>query len=77
MSILTSDTEARIVVEDAGSGLGAEPPIARGESRTGSTGLGLDIVQRTVLSAGGTFHADRSPLGGARIEMALPTPDRT
>ena len=77
VSILTSDTEARIVVEDAGSGLGAEPPIARGESGTGSTGLGLDIVQRTVLSAGGTFHTDRSPLGGARIEMALPTPDRT
>ncbi len=77
VSILTSGTKARIVVEDAGSGLGAEPPIGRGESGTGSTGLGLDIVQRTVLSAGGALHTGRSPLGGARIEMALPTPDRT
>ena len=76
VSIKTSGTDARIVVEDAGPGLGAEPPIGRGLSGTGSTGLGLDIVQRTVLSAGGTFHADQSSLGGARIEMTFPTSDR-
>ncbi len=76
VSIHTSATEARIMVEDAGPGLGAEPPIGRGESGTGSTGLGLDIVQRTVLSAGGTFHTDKSSLGGSRIEMIFPAPNR-
>jgi len=75
VSIHTSAVEARIVVEDAGPGLGAEPPIGRGVSGTGSTGLGLDIVQRTVLSAGGTFHTDRGSLGGTRVEMTFPAPD--
>lgn len=74
----------RLWVEDSGPGVPAEErdrlfqPFTRlsaqptaGES---STGLGLSICQRLVDSSGGQVLVDESPLGGARFEVALPTP---
>ncbi len=65
-----SDT-ARLWVSDGGDGI--EPAdIERGQSLTGSTGLGLDIARRTVSEAGGSLSVERSELGGARVVLSLP-----
>jgi signal transduction histidine kinase len=57
--------EAVLAVTDTGTGL---DPGAR---RSGSTGLGLDIVQRTARSVGGSsrFSSGRT---GTRVEVRLP-----
>jgi signal transduction histidine kinase len=61
-----------LVVEDDGPGI-ANPDVAlrRGASSAGSTGLGLDIVQRLAAAAGGAVVVGRSQTGGARIEVRL------
>jgi signal transduction histidine kinase len=60
-------------VDDAGPGIDApDEAMGRGETRAGSTGLGLDIARRAAESAGGTLTLDRSPGGGARVRLALP-----
>ncbi|MGH8999977.1 MAG: sensor histidine kinase, partial [Acidimicrobiia bacterium] len=61
----------RLVVEDSGPGISDEF-VARGESGAGSTGLGLDIVRRTAVGAGGSMTVGRSPEGGARFELDFP-----
>src|ERR687891_545650 len=62
-----------LTVDDAGSGI-ADPgaALARGVTRAGSTGLGLDIARRSAEAAGGTLAIERSPLGGARVRLAMP-----
>jgi signal transduction histidine kinase len=69
-------SEAGVVVDDAGPGI-ADPDAAvrRGHSGAGSTGLGLDIVRRVAVAAGGHLEIGRSPLGGARIALRLPVPE--
>ena len=37
------------------------------------TGLGLTIVKKVVIDHGGTIEVDRSPLGGARFRLRLPS----
>jgi signal transduction histidine kinase len=65
-----------VLIDDAGPGL-AEPAraLVRGEGSggIGSTGLGLDIVQKLTTRCGGSLTVDRSPLGGAQIHLSLPT----
>jgi signal transduction histidine kinase len=61
-------------VDDGGPGWPAGLPAERGASGRGSTGLGLDIARRTAEAAGGTMHLATAPLGGARVELALPSP---
>ena len=63
-----------LVVDDAGPGI-ADPSgaLARGTTRAGSTGLGLDIARRSAEAAGGTLAIEDSPLGGARVRLVLPT----
>lgn len=66
---------ASLVVADEGPGLvGAAPG-----DRPGSTGLGLDIVRRTVADSGGELHIGATRDGGAdggesgtRVELTLP-----
>ena len=61
----------RLVVEDDGPGV--DPGlVVRGESRGGSTGLGLDIIRRTAEAPGGHMHIKQSASGGARIELEFP-----
>ena len=62
---------ASIIIDDAGPGIESHAMIARGESGAGGTGLGLDIARRTAESSGGELFVGRSPMGGARIELAL------
>ena len=74
--------EAVIRVDDAGPGI--EPALrdtlferfVRGDSsrsrESGSSGLGLSIVAAIVQAHGGAVRADRSPQGGARIEVRVP-----
>jgi signal transduction histidine kinase len=48
--------------------------LERGDSRAGSTGLGLDIARRTAVASGGDLTIGRSPAGGARVTMRLGPP---
>ncbi|MEV0732053.1 HAMP domain-containing sensor histidine kinase [Polymorphospora sp. NPDC050346] len=61
---------ALLTVADEGPGLPADQ-VRRGESRGGSTGLGLDIAQRAAQSSGGSLDLSASPTGGARITLTL------
>jgi signal transduction histidine kinase len=59
-----------LVVEDDGPGIGTpEVALRRGASSAGSTGLGLDIVQRLAAAAGGQVVVCRGGRGGARVEV--------
>jgi signal transduction histidine kinase len=67
---------ARLLVIDGGPGLPETVLLRRGHSGAGSTGLGLDIVQRTAAASGGGLTLERSPGGGSMIAVELgPPPD--
>lgn len=63
-----ADGHVVLVVEDRGPGLGAQV----GLGRTGSTGLGLDIVRRTAAGCGGELRAGPVTPTGTRVEVQLP-----
>jgi signal transduction histidine kinase len=63
-----------VVVTDDGPGFADHAVVARGESRAGSTGLGLDIVRRTATASGGDVRLGSGPRGGARVAMRLGPP---
>ncbi len=67
------DGRAVLTVADGGPGLHGEDAVRRGESGSGSTGLGLDIVRRLAESAEGDLTLETSALGGlaARVRLAL------
>jgi signal transduction histidine kinase len=70
-----ADGTSTLAVEDSGPGLPFQGAPARGDSRAGSTGLGLDIVRRTALASGGDLDAGTSvDLGGAALRMTLGPP---
>ncbi len=58
-------------VADRGPGFGGQPLVERGASGSGSTGLGLDIVRKTVQAAGGTVDAHDRPGGGAVVRVSF------
>ncbi|MFJ4693267.1 ATP-binding protein [Streptomyces sp. NPDC088766] len=61
-----------LTVDDVGPGIEApQRALARGQSGT-STGLGLDMAHRAVLTSQGDLHIGRAPTGGARIRVELP-----
>jgi signal transduction histidine kinase len=62
---------AWLVVSDDGPGFAHPDPVRRGLSSGGSTGLGLDIVQRVAEASGGTLTLGRSPAGGAAVTVGL------
>jgi signal transduction histidine kinase len=65
----------RLIVADEGPGLPAGLVHRRGSSGSGSTGLGLDIVNRTAQRSGGAVRLDRSGTGGAMIVVWLGAPE--
>jgi len=72
----------RIVVTDDGPGLSEEQKrrvLDRGErldERKPGSGLGLAIVREITSLYGGVFTLGRSPSGGLRVELDLPSLDR-
>lgn len=76
-----SGAEAVVRVDDDGPGIdpaerdaifGLRVRGAQSFARPGH-GIGLAIVKMIAERAGGAVRVDRSPLGGARFEVALPT----
>jgi signal transduction histidine kinase len=61
-------------IDDEGPGFADSAVLDRGDSRAGSTGLGLDIARRTAVASGGDLTIGRSPNGGARVTMRLGPP---
>jgi signal transduction histidine kinase len=61
-------------IDDEGPGFADVGVLDRGDSRAGSTGLGLDIARRTAVASGGDLTIGRSPAGGARVTMRLGPP---
>lgn len=61
---------ACLIVADDGPGI-PDGVGLRGRSGSGSTGLGLDIVQRTAQKAGGSMSIGRSASGGALVRVRL------
>jgi signal transduction histidine kinase len=66
------DGQLVVEVADAGAGFGTGDVLARGVSGTGSSGLGLDIVRRTVEAHGGWIDLGRSIEGGASVRFGFP-----
>lgn len=60
-----------LVVEDDGPGFSHDGLVERGSSGGGSTGLGLDIVQRTAQRTGGGLEIREAAGGGARVEVTF------
>lgn len=76
VSVRVDGQRALLTVDDSGPGIDPavrnrlfEPLVT---SRPGGIGLGLALVKRIVERHGGHVEASRSPLGGARFEVALP-----
>lgn len=66
------DGGATLTVEDGGPGFPEDfDVVRRGASGQGSTGLGLDIVERTSRASGGSLSLGRSALGGAQVVVRL------
>ncbi len=61
-----------LVVDDHGPGIASPGSAERGASPAGSTGLGLDIVRKTIESAGGSVALRNRARGGARVRATLP-----
>ena len=80
-----SDAERRakmveIIVEDTGPGIPPEdidkiftPFFSRKE---GGTGLGLALVQKTIVALGGRIHVENREGGGASFTIRLPSHER-
>jgi len=73
---LTNLDPALVRIEVADSGPGAAHPhvMARGQSTADSTGLGLDIVRRAAIAAGGDLVVATSQAGGMLAVVTLGVP---
>jgi signal transduction histidine kinase len=74
-AVSLTKTDGRLVrleVADSGPGAAAGKDLAvRGHSTAHSTGLGLDIVRRAAIAAGGQLEISRSPSGGMLAMVTL------
>ena len=65
------DGRTEFLVEDAGTGFDGLGVVRRGESTSGSTGLGLDIVAKTAERYGGSFRIGEAHSGGALVGVVF------
>ncbi len=65
---------AALVVEDEGPGFADQAVVGRGESGSGSTGLGLDIARRAAEHTGGSLQIGSRNGGGGRVEVTFGPP---
>lgn len=65
------DGRTEFLVEDAGAGFDGLGVVRRGESTSGSTGLGLDIVAKTADRYGGSFRIGEAQSGGALVGVVF------
>jgi signal transduction histidine kinase len=72
LSIVTGGRRAPwLEISDEGTGFGDVDGLTRGVSGSGSTGLGLDIVRKTVTAGGGSLRLDDRPEGGAVVRVVF------
>jgi signal transduction histidine kinase len=72
VSLTTRDPRlVRLEVADTGPGAADSDVVMRGHSTADSTGLGLDIVRRAAIAAGGDLMVARSPSGGMLAVVTL------
>ena len=65
------DGRSELTVEDTGPGFGGIDVVRRGESTSGSTGLGLNIVAKTAQRSGGSFRIGDARGGGALVGVVF------
>lgn len=65
------DGRSAFLISDEGPGFGDLGVLRRGRSGAGGTGLGLDIVVRTVERTGGGVRVGTAPEGGAQISVVF------
>ncbi|MEN8113848.1 MAG: HAMP domain-containing sensor histidine kinase [Actinomycetota bacterium] len=68
---------SELSIEDAGPGFGELSAVRRGQSSSGSTGLGLDIVARTAERSGGSVRIGEAPSGGGLVSVVFGSADET
>ena len=72
VSLATRDPRVvRLEVADTGPGTADSQVATRGHSTAHSTGLGLDIVRRVAIAAGGDLVVAKSPSGGMLAVVTL------
>jgi signal transduction histidine kinase len=72
VAVRATNGSVSVVLDDDGPGFPDDDVLHRGVSRGESSGLGLDIVRRTVTEAGGTVSVTNRPSGGAHVRLELP-----
>ncbi len=79
VSLEAADGRVRLLIDDSGPGIPPEvlphifEPFFSTKPPGSGTGLGLSVCERIVAQAGGDLRADKSPLGGARFVITLPS----
>ena len=73
--MITPQRFVALLVEDGGPGLPSADVVTRGRSGGGSSGLGLDIVRRAAIAAGGALELGRSRFGGAAVGVLFAPAD--
>lgn len=73
LAVVLTEQGTDVAVEDRGPGIPATTSAVLRRTSPGSTGIGLDVVRRTVEQAGGALLVRRTEHDGARVTMSFPT----